>query len=119
MSGGYGLDAGEVKALQKYFDQAGDELGMQNFPDEASLEGALTTQSVSPHENVEETVGKVVRDLTKFVDTTYPHVVHAMHKFIGETHVTLNAMAEGVAKTGVEYEAQEQRVKAWMEKYSD
>lgn len=117
MSGGYGLDADEVKDLQKVLNKASDELGMRKFPEKASLEEALTTQQVSPHENIEKTVEQVVLDLTKFVDTTYPRVVDAMDDFITKAHVTITTMGEGVAETGKTYEVNEEQVKTWLEKH--
>ncbi|WP_433471221.1 hypothetical protein [Saccharomonospora azurea] len=117
MSDGYGLDPDEISRLDNILHTAGDELGLTDFEERASLEGFLTTQSVSQYENVEETVEETVLELTRFVDQKYPQVVKAMQEFVHRTHATIENTAEGVAKAGVEYQVTEDEVAAWVRKH--
>ncbi|QFZ16932.1 hypothetical protein [Saccharothrix syringae] len=81
---GYALDAGEFEQLKASLRAAGEALGLQDFHAKASLEGSMTVQSVSPHENIEETVDGVIRALTKFVD---------------QVHTTIETAIDGVHRT--------------------
>lgn len=117
MPDGYGPDPDEIKRLDDILRQANDELGLTDFDEHANLEGFLTTQSVSPYENVEETVEETVLKLTEFVDRKYPEVVEAMQQFIYRAHATIDNTAEGVAKASAQYRVTEDEVEAWIRKY--
>jgi hypothetical protein len=45
---GYKLDPAQLTELKKTLNSASDKLGMTDFKDRATLEGALTVQDVSP-----------------------------------------------------------------------
>lgn len=114
-SPGFQVEPDELRELKKTLNKASDELGMTDFKDKASLEGYLTTQDVSPYENVEETVEELVLKLTDFVDRKYPPVVNGMHDFITRCHVTITTMADGVSESGKDYEINEQQIKKWLD----
>ena len=63
----------------------------------------MTVQSVSPHENIEETVDEVIMALTKFVDQDYARTGQAVQDFINRVHTTIETAIDGVHQTQQEY----------------
>jgi len=100
---GYALDPAEFNQLKVTLKGASDALGLRDFKARASLEGTMTVQSVSPHENVEETVGGAIMALTKFVDQDYAAASQTMHDFINRVHTTIETAIDTVHKTQQEY----------------
>ncbi|MFE2756524.1 hypothetical protein ACFXGA_31460 [Actinosynnema sp. NPDC059335] len=100
---GYALDPGEFEQLKVSLRAAGEALGLRDFRTKASLEGGMTVQSVSPHENIEETVDGVIRALTKFVDQDYARTSQAVQDFINQVHTTIETAIDGVHRTQQEY----------------
>ncbi|ONI92861.1 hypothetical protein ALI22I_01400 [Saccharothrix sp. ALI-22-I] len=100
---GYALDPAEFDRLKATLKAAGEALGLRDFRAKASLEGSLTVQSVSPHENIEETVDEVIRALTKFVDQDYAQASRAVQDFINRVHSTIETAIDGVHRTQQEY----------------
>jgi hypothetical protein len=115
--GGYGVEPEELEQLKKTLNDASDALDMTDFPQQASLEGFLTTQEVSRYQNVQETVEEIVLKLTEFVDRKYPVVVDAMYDFIARAHVTIATTADGVARAGVDYRITEEQIAAWLRQH--
>jgi len=107
---GYALDPAELDRLKATLESAGEALGLRDFRTKAGLGGSLTVQSVSPHENVEETVDEVVRALTKFVDQDYARTVRVVQDFIDRVHTAIGTAVDGVHRTQQEYLAAEQSV---------
>lgn len=107
MSGGYGLDPAELEDLKKTLGLASDKLGMKDFTEKGTLEGALTVQDVSPYENVEETVSELINKLSKFCNETYPNVMNEMQKFINRTHNAITTSADNVHASLKVYNEQE------------
>jgi hypothetical protein len=70
--GGYGLDPDEIPRLTTLLETAGDELGMNDFQQKATLEGFLTVEEVAAYGNVEETVEEKVLKLTEFCNNSTP-----------------------------------------------
>jgi hypothetical protein len=104
---GYTLDPAQLTELKKTLNSASDKLGMKDFKDKATLEGALTVQDVSPYENTEETVSELIRKLSKFCNTDYPNVVNGMQDFINRTHTAITSSADAVAASQKLYTEQE------------
>lgn len=100
---GYALDPAEFEQLKASLRAAGEALGLQDFRTKASLEGSMTVQSVSPHENIEETVDEVILALTKFVDQDYARTSQAVQDFINRVHTTIETAIDGVHRTQQEY----------------
>jgi hypothetical protein len=96
---------------------ASDDLGMNDFRQQATLEGFLTVEEVAAYGNVKETVEEKVVKLTEFCNNKYPGVVSAMDTFIARAHVTIVGTAEGVAKAGKKYVATEDEVTKWMKEH--
>ena len=96
-----------MAALKKTLNSASDALGMRDFSKVATLEGSLVVQSVSPHENVEETVSELINKLSKFCNQSYPAVVTAMQGFIDRTHSVIETSADKVHATLNVYQEQE------------
>ena len=105
---GYALDPDELEKVKGTLRQASDKLDMRDFTERASLEGALTTQDVSPYENVEETVEETILKLTKFVDQDYPAVVQSMQDFINRVHSAIETGVDNVHRSLTTYNEQEQ-----------
>lgn len=105
---GYSLEPEELEKLKGTLKQASEELGMKDFTEKASLEGGLTVQSVSPYENVEETVEETILELTNFVDLDYPGVVKSMQNFINRVHSAIDIGVDNVHKTLTTYNESEQ-----------
>ncbi|RJQ74124.1 hypothetical protein D5S17_23695 [Pseudonocardiaceae bacterium YIM PH 21723] len=80
---------------------------MRDFSKIATLEGSLTVQSVSPHENVEETVSELINKLSKFCNQSYPAVVKSMQDFVNRTHSVIENSADTVHATLTNYQQQE------------
>ncbi|WP_019809128.1 hypothetical protein [Saccharomonospora halophila] len=118
MPDGYGLDQSEIETLDRYLQKASTALGMENFREQASVEGFLTTEAVSQYQNVEETVEETVVALTKFIDIHYANVVEATQNFINRAHATITTTAEGVARAGVEYRVAEEEVAEWVNRHA-
>lgn len=107
---GFALDPSEFDKLKATLRDASTALSLRDFTTKASLEGGLTTQSVSPHENVEETVDEVIMALTKFVDRDYPQATQAVQDFINLMHTTLSEAVNAVHQTQLEYQQSERLV---------
>lgn len=107
---GFTLDPAEFDKLKATLLDASTALGLRDFSTKASLEGGLTTQSVSPYENVEETVDEVIMALTKFVDRDYPQATKAVEGFINLMHTTLSDAITAVHKTQLRYQESERLV---------
>jgi dihydroxyacetone kinase-like predicted kinase len=99
----YALDPAEFDQLKVTLKGASDALGLRDFKAKASLEGTMTVQSVSPYENVEETVDGAIMALTKFVDQDYAATSQTMHDFINRVHTTIETAIDVVHKTQQEY----------------
>lgn len=100
---GYTLDPAEFRKLKAMLKDASDALGLRDFAEKASLEGSMTVQSVSPHEDVEQTVGGVVMALTHFVDRDYAATTRATQEFINRAHTTIETAVDAVHKTLMEH----------------
>lgn len=101
---GYELDPDELRQLKGTLNGASDKLGMKDFSQKASLEGFLTVQDVSPYEDTEKTVDKLVRELTQFVDKDYAKVIQAMQDFINRGHTAITDAADKAHRTAKDYD---------------
>lgn len=106
--GGYTLDQDELRKLKGILNTASDKLDMRDFDQKASLEGFLTTQSVSPYENVEETVDELIQRLSRFANQDYPRVIGAMQSFINRAHTAITDAADKAHDTAKDYEKREE-----------
>jgi hypothetical protein len=93
------LDPAEFNNLKARLQDASDALGLRDFTAKASLEGSMTVQSVSPHEDVEQTVDEELMALTHFVDRDYAATTRAVQDFINRTHTTIETAIDAVHQT--------------------
>ncbi|MCA1605310.1 MAG: hypothetical protein LC775_07540, partial [Acidobacteria bacterium] len=107
VSDGYQLEPAELEELKKTLRSASDELGMKDFTEKATLDGALTVQDLSPYENVEETVGELINKLSEFCTETYPNVMSEIQEFINRTHNAITTSANNVHANLKAYNEQE------------
>ncbi|EHR60366.1 hypothetical protein [Saccharomonospora cyanea] len=110
----YGLDRDGIERLDDILHQVGNELGLPGFDQRATLEGFLTTQSVSRYENVEKPVEETALELTRSANEKYPRGVEAVQQFAHHAHVTIGNTAEGMAKAGTRHQVTGDDVAAWI-----
>lgn len=106
--GGYALTPEELRRLKGTLSEASTRLGMKDFAEATSLEGGLTTQSVSRYEDVESTVEESILKLTEVVDRHYPAVVESMQDFIDRVHLAIDTGVDDVQQTLTTYVESEQ-----------
>lgn len=92
---GYSVDDSEMRKIIGHLEDADSDLGMKDFSERADLNKAVEiSQSVSPHENIEQTVDEAITKLTRFVDVDYKNAVQAVQGFIDRAHDEISEVTQ-------------------------